>query len=120
MSFESELAAILEGYGEELTAQAAADIKKAGTDCAKYVREGAPKDSGEYAKGWKSDFKDGVEGPVATVHNAGRRASLSHLLEHGHEQFYMGNDLGYRYPGQPHIGPAYEKAAAEAIARMHG
>ena len=32
----------------------------------------------------------------------------------------MGNDLGYRYPGQPHIEPAYERAAAEMIARMHG
>lgn len=120
MSFDADFAAILGEYAEGLESQAAADIKKTGSDCAGYVREGAPKDRGVYARGWRSEFSDGVDGPVATVRNASREASLSHLLEEGHEQFFMGNDLGYRFPGVPHIAPAYERASAEAIARMHG
>ena len=120
MSFDADFSAVLDEYAKDLGEKAAEDVRRTGTDCARYVRDGAPKDTGEYAKGWRSRFEDDADGPVATVHNSGRRASLSHLLEQGHEQFFMGNDLGYRYPGQPHIEPAYERAAAEMIARMHG
>lgn len=115
-----DLQQIFGDYERDLEAQAKKDIAKAGRDCASYVRDGAPKDSGEYAKGWRSDVEDGVDGFAAHVHASGRHASLTHLLEHGHEQFFMGEDLGYRTPGKPHIEPAFERASAELLGRMHG
>ena len=119
MGIDDQLTAILGEYSAELEAQAAMDVKRAGDDCAKYVRDSAPRDRGVYAQGWRSTLSEDVDGPASTVYNSSREASLAHLLEEGHEQFFMGHDLGYRYPGVPHIVPAYERAASEMIARMH-
>jgi hypothetical protein len=115
-SFHAQLQEVLDEYADEVGRAAAADVEEAGRSCAAAVRKNARAGfggKGTYAAGWRCTFEDGVDGPTATVHNAGKQASLSHLLELGHEQFYMGRDLGHRYPGVPHIAPAYVEAAAE-------
>lgn len=118
--FTADLSQILNDYERDLNEQVIKDITKAGQDAAKYTRENSPKDSGNYAQGWRYATDDSAEGFTATVYNAGKHKSLTHLLEHGHEQFYMGQDLGYRQPGKPHIEPAYERAKSELLGRMHG
>ena len=117
---EYDLSQIIDEYQNDLETEIIKDIIKAGKDAAKYVRDNSPKESGEYARGWRSTTEETSDGISATVYNAGRHKSLTHLLEHGHEQFYMGKDLGYRQPGKPHIEPAYERAKDELLRRVHG
>lgn len=120
MGIEADLSRALSSYASEVASEVSSQVKRAGTDCARYVRENAAEafGAGTYSKGWKTRFEDGPDGPVATVYNAGRQASLGHLLEDGHEQFYMGRDLGYRYPGVKHVSPAFDRAVGELEGRL--
>lgn len=118
MSFHGDLERVLSEYGEQVRRAAAEDVRRAGLDCARYAREGAPRDRGVYARGFRSEFSEDAEGAHALVRNASKEAPLTHLLELGHEQFFMGEDLGRRYPGSPHIAPAFERAASEMKGRM--
>ena len=93
------------------------DIDRAGEDCARYVAEGAPKRTGEYARGWTHVTSQGAAYVESVVHNT-TKPSLAHLLENGHQQFYYGRDLGYRTPGVKHLAPAYEKAKRELEGRV--
>lgn len=86
------------------------DIRQAGDDCNEELHQTSKQRTGVYAKGWVSDVKGGGYETEARVHNV-NKAWLTHLLENGHEQFYMGHDLGYRTPGDKAIETAYDNAA---------
>lgn len=102
----------------DITETARRDIDKAGEDCARYVAEGAPKDTGEYAAGWDHVTSQGASYCESIVYNGGDKAYLAHLIENGYEQFYYGNDLGYRQPPRKHVAPAYERAKRELEGRV--
>lgn len=93
--------------------------QRAAQKAARTLRSGSatPVRSGVYAAGFSSrktmDSDDSVE---YTVGNAGARASLVHLLEHGHQLFYFGRPTHTRTRAFPHIEPAFE-AGAEVIRR---
>lgn len=109
----------IDGFAEALTQMVEDNVREnqqalrknvhdAAKVCRQQVKALSPKRTGRYAAGWRMRVEqDSDEHVRATVYNA-TDGSLTHLLEKGHEQFYMGHDLGYRYPGVRHIEPAYE------------
>ena len=92
-------------------------IIDAGNTCKDEVVAKAPRDTGQYAEGWTVEVDERPDLIIATVRNTGPHRQIAHLLEFGHEQFYMGRDLGYRTPGVKHVGPAYSKAKAQLLRR---
>ena len=96
----------LEEYQEEVTEGVKQSVQEAANLCLKEVKAGSPKSTGAYAKSWaiKTAFESGTDLRVQ-VHNR-KHYRLTHLLEDGHA-----NVDGGRTPGQPHIGPAADKAA---------
>lgn len=110
------------GFGDVITQFASDVIKQDKAQLKKDVREAAkvteqqlhstsPRRTGRYAAGWTTSVTEDADGHIkASVHNA-TDWQLTHLLEKGHEQFFMGLDMGHRYPGVKHIEPAYEAGA---------
>lgn len=97
----------LEAYQEGVVDDLKDEIKAASKECLNAIKEKSPKDSGEYARGWK--IKNIRETPTqlsAVIYNA-KHGSLTHLLEHGHAKVGGG-----RVEGHPHIAPAEEALCA--------
>lgn len=101
-------AAVMEGLTEY--ADLAADelkkaVKKAGNSVKKDIQEGAPKDTGVYAKSWSVKNVKETSNSIELVVHSRNRYQLSHLLEFGHAK-----RGGGRVPGKVHIAPAEERA----------
>ena len=101
-------AAVMEGLTEY--ADLAADelkkaVKKAGNSVKKDIKEGAPKDTGAYAKSWSVKNVKETSNSIELVVHSRNRYQLSHLLEFGHAK-----RGGGRVPGKAHIAPAEERA----------
>ena len=101
-------AAVMEGLTED--ADLAADelkkaVKKAGNSVKKDIHEGAPKDTGAYAKSWSVKNVKETSNSIELVVHSRNRYQLSHLLEFGHAK-----RGGGRVPGKAHIAPAEERA----------
>ena len=101
-------AAVMEGLTEY--ADLAADelkkaVKKAGNSVKKDIQEGAPKDTGTYAKSWSVKNVKETSNSIELVVHSRNRYQLSHLLEFGHAK-----RGGGRVPGKAHIAPAEERA----------
>lgn len=121
----SSVAASIDGFCETLVSMAE-DVakqdqeelmrrcKKAGSSCAKTLRKTSPHESGKYASGWRYEMDETDEHITVTVYNP-KHYQLTHLLEKGHELFFMGNDTGHRTRAFPHIAPAYEDAKREVL-----
>lgn len=113
----------IDGFGDTLAEMARevidhdqrqlkADVHEACVATRAAVQGGSPRRTGAYASGWRMRVEETGDGHVSgTVYQA-RKPGLTHLLEHGHEQFYMGHDTGHRSRAFPHIEPAYEVGAA--------
>jgi HK97 gp10 family phage protein len=95
---------IVDAFKKDIEADSKKAVSKAGREMAQELQSTSPKQTGEYASGWKARIEsDGYGGTVATVYNA-RKPSLTHLLEFGH--------------GGPQPAPAHEHIApAEAKGR---
>ena len=117
-SLDVDLASILEEFGAGVEREVEADFEQAGTDFERHARAESPKDSGVYAGGWRHTTRTDGAGVTVTCGNASRHATLSHLIEHGHEQFYMGRDLGYRQPANNHVERAYDATVADLNRRL--
>lgn len=118
--FEAAFDEIIDAYAEKFERDVRKAVKKGGSECRKQLRETTvPGATGEYAEGWVATEEKGFAGGTfVTVHNKGRHASLTHLLENGHEKFVYGHDTGGRVPAYKHIAPAYEtgrEAMLEAL-----
>lgn len=110
------------GFGDVITqfasdvikqdqAQLKKDVRKAAKVTEQQLHSTSPRRTGRYAAGWTTSVTEDADGHIkASVHNA-TDWQLTHLLEKGHEQFFMGHDMGHRYPGVKHIEPAYEAGA---------
>ena len=88
------------------------DIQATADSVVKDLKDTSPKQTGKYAKGWKSDMHHAADGsPYVRVHNA-TKPGLTHLLEHGH---------GGEHPvhAKPHIEAAYYAAVRHLDERMN-
>lgn len=106
-SLEIVLTKTLSDYGDAVSAGLAVEVGKAGRIALKSVRNGSPKKTGAYRKGWKiKTEKQTLNDDVAsvTVYNKDR-GYLTHLLENGHQKAGGG-----RVAAIPHIKPAEEEA----------
>src|SRR5690606_39295353 len=91
-------------YTEEVGAAIEEAVKETAQAVAADLRETAPKDTGEDAKGWTAR----KEGPGRYVVYNKKKPQLTHLLEHGHAK-----SSGGRVEGRPHIKPAEERHAPQ-------
>lgn len=81
------------------------------------LRSDSPKNTGDYAKGWKVSKKERAD---LVVHNA-TDYQLTHLLENSHIIKNKKGEFGRTSPGHgqvPHIGKAEEWAAGELPRRV--
>ena len=70
----------LSDYAEDVNDIVKQEIKDAGKEAAKELKEKSPKRTGKYAKGWRSTVrKESAVGAEVVVHNKIYR--LTHLLE---------------------------------------
>lgn len=78
-------------------------VKETAKETVRKLKNTSPKDSGEYAKSWRSKRDNTLKGKWAfsmVVYNKGHY-QLTHLLEHGHAKVGGG-----RVAGIEHIEPA--------------
>lgn len=98
--------------------QVEGDVKQAAQICVDTIKAAAPKDTGNYAKGWKHYDSVSADGEAKSVCANATKPSLTHLLENGHEVFTQGwgdaypKDRGFRTRAFPHIETGYEAGAA--------
>lgn len=106
-SLEIVLSKTLSDYGDAVSAGLAVEVGNAGKIALKSVRNGSPKKTGAYRKGWTlKTERQIINDDVAsvTVYNKDR-GYLTHLLENGHQKAGGG-----RVAAIPHIRPAEEEA----------
>lgn len=106
-SLEIVLSKTLSDYGDAVSAGLAVEVGNAGKIALKSVRNGSPKKTGAYRKGWTlKTERQIINDDVAsvTVYNKDR-GYLTHLLEDGHQKAGGG-----RVAAIPHIRPAEEEA----------
>lgn len=106
-SLEIVLSKTLSDYGDAVSAGLAVEVGNAGKIALKSVRNGSPKKTGAYRKGWTlKTERQIINDDVAsvTVYNKDRDY-LTHLLENGHQKAGGG-----RVAAIPHIRPAEEEA----------
>lgn len=111
---EGAISDLVEFVGNEDAKALAGNCRAACQEASQYLHANSPRDTGRYASNWRYKVEtkgagDGIQ-VRGVVYNAGETYRLTHLLEDGHEQFFMGHDTGHRYPGKPHIAPAFEAA----------
>lgn len=100
----------LKEYNQESSDKLQKGLQDLGKKTALEIRNTAPKQTGEYAKGW-TDKKvyQSADDIRITVYNK-KKPGLTHLLEHGHAK-----KGGGRVPGRTHIASAEAKMMQEAI-----
>ena len=93
----------LSDYVEDVNDVVKQEIKDAGKEAVKELKEKSPKRRGKYAKGWRTTVqKETAVGAEVVVHN--KIYGLTHQLEKGHAK-----RGGGRVEGIPHIAPVEEE-----------
>lgn len=105
----SELAQVvaqeLADYSQDVTDGIKEEVKQVAKDMVTELKQTSPRNTGEYAKGWKSRVEyESPEDIRVRVYNS-KKPQLTHLLENGHAK-----QNGGRVNGIPHIGLAEQKA----------
>lgn len=101
----------LTAWTEEATEELKADVKETGKTVVKTLLNTSPKNTGEYAKGWRAKTVfENAEDIRVVVYNA-KKPHLVHLLEHGRAG-KGGTAKGATAP-RPHVGPAEQLAERE-------
>lgn len=99
---------ILEEYAGEISDNLDAITQQMGQKGAQALRQSSKEKlkqhTGEYAKGWKYEFRQTKRMKMGTTTIYNEHYSLPHLLEHGHAK-----RGGGRVPGHPHIAPVADE-----------
>lgn len=91
----------LADYSQDVTDGVKKEVKQVAKDMVTELKQTSPRNSGDYAKGWKSRVEyESPEDIRVRVYNS-KKPQLTHLLENGHAKV-----SGGRVSGIPHIGPA--------------
>lgn len=100
------IAAELAAYDQDVTDGLKKEVRKVAKEMVGQLKQTSPRDSGEYASGWKAKVEyESAQDIRVRVYNA-KKTSLTHVLENGHAKVNGG-----RVEGIPHIGPAEQQAA---------
>lgn len=114
----SAIAKELSEYNQEVTDGLKDDIRTVSKECAKEIRQNASKDSGEYAKGWKTktayESRDDIR---ITVYNS-KKPQLAHLLENGHVLKGKNGKVLGTVGAKPHIRPAEQNAEKKLMKKV--
>ena len=95
---------MLTDYADMASDEMKKAVKDAGNTVKKAIGEGAPVNTGKYAKSWSvKNTKENAHALEVTVYSR-NRYQLAHLLEHGHAK-----RNGGRTRAIPHIAPAEQK-----------
>ena len=93
-------------YRDDVAEELKASVKDAAKVIVEELKKTSPKDTGDYAKGWRSTTAFESDSDIRVqVHNK-TDYQLTHLLEDG-----FAHVAGGRVQGQPHIGPAADNAS---------
>lgn len=93
-------------YRQDVAENLKESVKDAAKAAVSELKKTSPKDTGDYAKGWRSTTAFESDSDIRVqVHNK-TDYQLTHLLEDGHAKVGGG-----RVEGQPHIGPAADMAS---------
>jgi hypothetical protein len=103
IDLQKEIANALSEYTAEVTEELEEAKKEVSKEGAKTLKRTSPKDTGDYAKGWRAK----KVGNAWVIHNA-KKPQLTHLLEKGHAK-----RGGGRVSGQPHIEPVEQDVIKE-------
>lgn len=117
-SFEKQLLEIVGDFLDDVdddVDEAVTAAAKVGVDA---IKAASPENRGKYKDGWTFDFENEKFGQHEAVIHNDAVPGLTHLLEHGREQFVGGRDTGNFTPGKPHIALGYQAAAYEMTRRM--
>lgn len=108
----------LEEYNQDVTDGLKDDIRTVSKECAKEIRQNAPKDSGEYAKGWKTKTAYESRNDIRiTVYNS-KKPQLGHLLENGHVLKGKNGKVLGTVGAKPHIRPAEQNAEKKLMKKV--
>ena len=100
-----EITKLLKEYSTQTTDTVKKIVRRVGRETAKELRQDSPRDTGEYAAGWRSRVRAEASDKIdVEVYNSSK-PQLTHLLEYGHAKVNGG-----RVEGIPHIRPAEEEA----------
>lgn len=91
----------LEEYANITTENVKKGTKKVAQKAVKELKESSPKNTGDYAKSWKSKVTNETSHSItSTIYAGNGQYRLTHLLEKGHAK-----RGGGRVEGTPHIAP---------------
>lgn len=108
-----ELDAILTDYSDDVWEEVQKISKEVADEAAKKLKSSSPKQSGQYASGWKVKTQKGPRRISCVVYNA-KKPQLTHLLEWGH----VNAATGRRVAAESHIEPVEEWANQEFEKRV--
>ena len=96
----------LQEYSAEVSEDMKEAVKSAAAACVTTLKQTSPKDTGDYAKGWRKKVAfESSQDIRMQVYNK-TDYQLTHLLEDG-----FSHASGGRVAAQPHIQPAADQAA---------
>lgn len=102
----SEVQEALNEYHADVIADVKKSVKSTAKVCVEELKRTSPKDSGDYAKGWRSGTAFESDRDIRMqIYNA-TDYQLTHLLEDG-----FAHVSGGHVDGKPHIDPAAERAS---------
>ena len=103
----------LAAYDQDVTDGLKKEVKQVAKDVVAELKQTSPRNTGDYAKGWKSRVEyESPEDIRVRVYNS-KKPQLTHLLENGHAK-----QNGGRVNGTPHIGPAEAKAEKSLASKV--
>lgn len=107
-----EITKAMQQYSGEVAKAVEQALTETAEEARKQLAAASPKRTGKYARGWKVTKAEQYGEITVEVHQSGRNANLTHLLEKGHR---TRSKKGW-VKAQPHIAPveAWAQSSAEA------